>query len=229
MVEQSSFQGETNLRDVINWKNTSAETVPPFGVVQVKTYHVDGYFEIVKPTATGRVFYLNGPASVQAGKFGSSFIWTRPQIGLATLLHTGEHIGSNVGPVDGEWELTSAGAGFRLITDVDATVKVGMVEPAPRELVVILDEDIDSAGNSREGENGRATVQWWNPDNNRFEPLEDTTGRETPYAIDVEVWNHSESTDHLEDTFGEAKFKHDHFWFFGDCDPMAVRPVPPEI
>lgn len=39
----------------------------------------------------------------------------------------------------------------------------------------------------------------------------------------IKVWNHAEATEHGEDTFGVAKHIDGHYWFFGDCDPMADR------
>jgi hypothetical protein len=37
------------------------------------------------------------------------------------------------------------------------------------------------------------------------------------------VWNHSETTNHREDTFGYADLVAGHYHFTGDCEPMASR------
>ena len=84
----------------------------------------------------------------------------------------------------------------------------------PLDLVVILDEDLDAADNSKTGATkAQATVLQWDPDNEEF--------FETDRQEDV--WNHSEHTDHVEDTFGIARWLDGHWWFFGDCDAMSAR------
>ncbi len=39
----------------------------------------------------------------------------------------------------------------------------------------------------------------------------------------VTVWNHSESDSYEADTFGKAEWIDGHWWFMGDCGPMASR------
>jgi hypothetical protein len=39
----------------------------------------------------------------------------------------------------------------------------------------------------------------------------------------ITVWNHSESDSYEVDTFGKAEWIDGHWWFFGDCGPMAAR------
>lgn len=39
----------------------------------------------------------------------------------------------------------------------------------------------------------------------------------------ITVWNHSESDSYEVDTFGKAEWIDGHWWFLGDCAPMAAR------
>jgi len=39
----------------------------------------------------------------------------------------------------------------------------------------------------------------------------------------ITVWNHSESDSYEVDTFGKAEWIDGHWWFVGDCGPMANR------
>ncbi len=79
---------------------------------------------------------------------------------------------------------------------------------------VILDESIAVASDSKTGAtSGLATVCIW-----------DVTAEEfTETSRQITVWNHSETTEHAEDTFGVARWIAGHWWFFGDCDAMASR------
>lgn len=229
MTNQFSSQLGRDIRDTVYWRNDSGEPVPPFAVVQINRYERESNLYVAgKPTWDGNLFYINGPTEIGFGGLGSSSTWTRPQVAsLETVVQesyrAGEHkssdnslAGTFVGPVDDEWFLSSAGAGFKLITDVDDDTKLGAVAlESLRELVVILDEDIDAADNSKTGRSGLATVCRWNRARSEYEEI----------GIQIEVWNHSESTDQLTDTFGIARWIDGHFWFFGDCDPMASREV----
>lgn len=79
---------------------------------------------------------------------------------------------------------------------------------------VILDDALPAATNSKTGASKcLATVCKWSVE------IEDYI--ETDEQI--EVWNHSEFTDYEIDTFGSAEFKDGHYWFSGDCGPMANR------
>ncbi len=61
-----------------------------------------------------------------------------------------------------------------------------------------------------------ATVCAWSKEDEKY------TQTERRLAVS----NHS-TTDHAKDTPGAAIFINGHYWFFGDCDPMTSRPVPP--
>jgi hypothetical protein len=82
---------------------------------------------------------------------------------------------------------------------------------------VILDADLDAATHALTGATScLATVCQWN----------NSTGKYKETSQQITVWNHDEATNHAADTFGLAKFQNGHYWFLGDCEPMAVREVP---
>ena len=82
------------------------------------------------------------------------------------------------------------------------------------EYAVILDDDLPAASHSLTGgTHCLATVCRWSKSNRRYVETEKQ----------IEVWNHSESISHVVDTFGEAKVKDGHYWFFGDCAAMNER------
>jgi hypothetical protein len=88
----------------------------------------------------------------------------------------------------------------------------GIVQPL--EQVVILDAGLAVATHALTGAAScLATVCRWDIVLARY--LETTQ--------QITVWNHSESTSHLIDTFGVARFIDGHWHFFGDCEPMAAR------
>jgi hypothetical protein len=47
---------------------------------------------------------------------------------------------------------------------------------------------------------------------------------EAPDSVpQVKVWNHSETDEYEINTFGKAEWIDGHWWFMGDCGPMASR------
>lgn len=88
----------------------------------------------------------------------------------------------------------------------------GIVQPL--EIAVILDDDLNAATHSLTGATScLATVCRWS---NVDQEYAETTHQET-------VWNHAESTNHVADTFGYARWIDGHWHFFGDCHAMASR------
>jgi hypothetical protein len=82
------------------------------------------------------------------------------------------------------------------------------------EFAVILDADLPAASNSlRGGTHCLATVCRWSMSQKKYVETEKQ----------IEVWNHSETLSHQTNTFGDARMKDGHYWFFGDCEPMADR------
>lgn len=84
------------------------------------------------------------------------------------------------------------------------------------DLTVILDAALAVATNSKTGAtSGLATICEWDSSSSDFV--------ETSPAVQITVYNHSESTAHAIDTFGVARWIGGHWWFFGDCAAMASR------
>lgn len=82
------------------------------------------------------------------------------------------------------------------------------------DLCVILNAALPAASSSKTGATHcLAAICEWDFEEEKYIETGET---ET-------VWNHSETVDHGIDTFGEARFKDGHYWFFGDCDAMADR------
>jgi hypothetical protein len=79
---------------------------------------------------------------------------------------------------------------------------------------VILDADLAAATHALTGATScLATVCRW-----------DTVAEEyVETDQQVKVWNHAEATEHAVNTFGVARHIDGHYWFFGDCEPMADR------
>lgn len=82
-----------------------------------------------------------------------------------------------------------------------------------RTLAVILDEALPAPTSALEPTTAKATVLRWSVSNAKY--------TETEFQIDV--FNHAESKAHAINTFGAAQPIDGHFWFFGDCEPMANR------
>jgi len=82
MTEQFQANFSKDFKDVIRWKNTSGYTVPPHGVVQAESFDEDGvFYNVIRPTDVGDLFFLNGPTAVPDGKYGSSLPWDgHPQL-----------------------------------------------------------------------------------------------------------------------------------------------------
>lgn len=82
------------------------------------------------------------------------------------------------------------------------------------EVAVILDADLGVATDSKTGAtSAAATVLRWNATSEEYEET----------GASVTVWNHSEHSEFLADTFGFYRVINGHKVFFGDCEPMASR------
>jgi hypothetical protein len=84
-------------------------------------------------------------------------------------------------------------------------------------IAVILDAALDVATHSLTGATHcLATRCDWS--------VEDEEYTEAASGVDkITVWNHSESDSYEADTFGQAVWIDGHWWFLGDCGPMASR------
>jgi len=83
-----------------------------------------------------------------------------------------------------------------------------------KDHAVILDDDLPAATHSLTGATScLATMCLWSKTENEYSET----------SKQITVWNHSESTAHVLDTFGIARWINGHWHFFGDCEPMAAR------
>lgn len=98
---------------VLRWKNDSGETIPAFGAIKLQSYDAAlDQFSAVKPDGSGKLHFVNGPKTVASGGYGESHLWHRSHIAL-----TDGAFGDTVGPVDGSWEMTTAGEGFIVFSE----------------------------------------------------------------------------------------------------------------
>lgn len=91
------------------------------------------------------------------------------------------------------------------------------------EKAVVLDAGLAVATSSQTGATSAlATIQRWSVDDEEYVETDQQ----------ITVWNHSESTAYVTDTFGFAQFIQGHWCFFGDCAAMTGRvpftSTPPE-
>jgi hypothetical protein len=81
-------------------------------------------------------------------------------------------------------------------------------------VAVILDAALDVATHALTGATSAlATRLDWSVTNEEY----------TESSQQITVWNHSESDSYEVDTFGMALWIDGHWWFLGDCGPMAAR------
>jgi len=96
-------------------RNTSSETIPPYGAMQVASSSLvgdDKVFNVIKPNgAPGAKVYLNGPAEIPVSEPGHG-----TDEYPAEALITGTVVfGAEIGPVNASWALTASGKGFQFL------------------------------------------------------------------------------------------------------------------
>lgn len=108
--------------NTIPWANVSGETIPAFGVIQLRDN-----FSVVsqgkKPNSKTGLFFTNGPVSVATGGRGESRLWNKPQ---SVSVEATVTVGEEIGPTSGSWKMSSAGSGFRVLRQ--DTDEVAIVE-----------------------------------------------------------------------------------------------------
>jgi hypothetical protein len=100
------------MGDALRWLNTSGETIPAYGVVQLRDNYASGYNQASKPNSSSGLFFVNGPVAVLDTKKGESQLWNRPRLALVSGSPT---VGTQVGPVEDSWEMSEEGTGFFVI------------------------------------------------------------------------------------------------------------------
>lgn len=161
----------------------------------------DGYFGILKEPAA-----ISGIASLQVSGC------------CMALVNITDADHKRAMQVDGEYVLQSGSSGpIELIYAPSGTGEKTCVvrfSNGYQEHAVILDDDLPAASHALTGgASCLATVCAW--DSGASDYIE--TARQ------ITVWNHAESTNHVADTFGFARWIDGHWHFFGDCHAMASR------
>ena len=123
----SRNRSAVDLSAVVPWKNESGETIPAYGVVQLRTNYdtTNKVSKATKPDSTEGLFYVNGMVSVEATKQGESFVWNRPRV---VLLDGNPTVGDTVGPVEGQWYMSTDGTGFKVLRQADENGKGVVVQ-----------------------------------------------------------------------------------------------------
>lgn len=103
----------------VSFYNNSAETIPPFAVMQVQdTQSVAGrtVVKVGKPTGDSNAagYLLNGPVSIPAGKTGIGFTASNPTWAFYDDADTPSN-GDDWGAESGSWKLLSGNTGFRVV------------------------------------------------------------------------------------------------------------------
>jgi len=94
------------------------------------------------------------------------------------------------------------------------TPKQGRFIAGRDKCAVILDAALDVATHSLTGATScLATRCGWSQADTEY----------AEQSVQITVWNHSEFDSYEIDTFGKAEWIDGHWWFLGDCAPMAAR------
>lgn len=153
MTDRTSGQHrtQTSLGDALRWTNTTAESIPAYGVIQLKANYASGYNQASKPNGSTGIFFANGAVAVAAGKKGESLLWNQPR--LVKVSGT-PAVGDQVGPTDGSWEMSDSGTGFYVIHQpvggVAAVVQVGAGGTGSAHIWFTIEEVICLDDNSME-------------------------------------------------------------------------------
>lgn len=118
----SRNRSAVDMSSVVPWSNVSGETIPAYGVVQLRTDYTT-ISRASKPNSTSGLFFVNGLVSVAAAAKGESRVWNLPQ---AVLLSGSPQVGDEVGPVSGQWYMSRDGVGFRVLLQANES-GVGVV------------------------------------------------------------------------------------------------------
>lgn len=108
-----------DLTDSVQWKNTSIESVPAYGVIKLTTFdEATNQFEADKPDGQKGIYYANGGVSVGSNKYGGSALWNTPR---RCLVDDGDYqVGDTVGPVADQWWMAADGEGWRILRPPNA-------------------------------------------------------------------------------------------------------------
>ncbi len=105
----------------VRFKNSSGETVPAYGLMQVASMAGNEVFSISKPSANFRPLYLvNGRSPIDDGKSGrANFLLDDPGWVLRDTPGGSTGFSNRWGPKDGEWKLFPGRYGFTSMGGTD--------------------------------------------------------------------------------------------------------------
>lgn len=118
-----------DLSSGLSFKNTSGEDVPPGAAMEIKDVLFEEneiVLEIKKPTTSGiskNIIVFNGAFQVPnngGGRARASQILVAGVTGSPSL-------GDTIGPVDGQWLMSSSGSGYKYLKSATATMDNGAV------------------------------------------------------------------------------------------------------
>lgn len=115
--------------------NDAGEAIPPFSIMQIGSGWTDtaerDYFNVVKPTADGRLWIINGPNEV-ADDYETGYGMATDAPGVLVAYGGGTPAaGEEWGPVDGSWEIEAGGTGYLILGGLATIDGVTVVYVAP--------------------------------------------------------------------------------------------------
>lgn len=206
----------------IKWLNSSGETVPAWGIVEVVSFDPSTEaFTIQKPTASGVIYFCNSGVDVPDGKHGESEGFNAgPQ---AVLLDKADDtIGKTVGPSENSWAVNSDGSGFVLYSDLFGG-EYGLIldqaaSSSSSDFWAITNQNLFRATDALKGRRGLAERIAFSDDS----PTELARTGEIEY-----VYNHYEGIDIAIDTLIRVSFDSNSSRYIivgADCGQMEEPP-----
>ncbi len=138
-MNRNSFQSlrTQDFSSVIHWQNTSEETVPAYGVVELVEYVAEtNTYTITKPTAGGNFWLANGETPVPAGDWGASRLWHLPQHVLCSV---SPDVGTGLAAEAGSWEMSEGGFVTHL-AEVESGICSAIARGESRHFAVLVDD-----------------------------------------------------------------------------------------
>lgn len=109
----------SNIKHTLQWQNGAGESIPAFGVIRLTAYNnTTGQYTAEKHNGTASLTFVNGASPVANGAYGGSMDWSASRLALVA---SGVTLGQEVGPVDDSYIMSSAGTGFVVFSNRDAT------------------------------------------------------------------------------------------------------------
>lgn len=116
-LSNDTNRDKINQTGLLRWKNMSGETIPAYACVKLSSFDNTGrYYNAVKPDGEGSLHFFNGGIAIANNKYGESFIWGQSSV----FGKTSGTFGQTVGPVSGSWEMTTAGTGYTVFSNVSS-------------------------------------------------------------------------------------------------------------